>query len=45
MKDFNLSDWALGHRSLVWFLMLVCLVAGTHSLGEGQTVRLADEAL
>ena len=28
MKDFNLSDWALGHRSLVWFLMLVCLVAG-----------------
>jgi multidrug efflux pump len=28
LKDFNLSDWALGHRSLVWFLMLVCLVAG-----------------
>ncbi|PTW51265.1 efflux RND transporter permease subunit [Rhodovulum kholense] len=26
---FNLSDWALGHRSLVWFLMLVSLVAGT----------------
>ncbi|MEA1830496.1 efflux RND transporter permease subunit [Methylobacterium durans] len=26
---FNLSDWALGHRSFVWFLMAVCLVAGT----------------
>ena len=25
---FNLSDWALRHRSLVWFLMLVCLAAG-----------------
>ena len=28
MKDFNLSDWALEHRSFVWFLMLVSLVAG-----------------
>ena len=28
MKDFNLSDWALGHRSFVWFLMAVSLVAG-----------------
>ena len=28
MKDFNLSDWALGHRSLVWFLMIVSLAAG-----------------
>ena len=25
---FNLSDWALGHRSFVWFLMLVSLAAG-----------------
>ncbi|KAB1078667.1 efflux RND transporter permease subunit [Methylobacterium soli] len=25
---FNLSEWALGHRSFVWFLMAVCLVAG-----------------
>jgi multidrug efflux pump len=28
MKSFNLSDWALQHRSLVWFLMIVSLVAG-----------------
>ncbi|MBE7199071.1 MAG: efflux RND transporter permease subunit [Parafilimonas terrae] len=28
MSDFNLSDWALRHRSLVWFLMGVCLIAG-----------------
>lgn len=25
---FNLSDWALKHRSLVWFLMIVCMAAG-----------------
>ncbi|MCY0096676.1 efflux RND transporter permease subunit [Hoeflea ulvae] len=28
MKSFNLSDWALQHRSFVWFLMIVSLVAG-----------------
>ncbi|MEO5326059.1 efflux RND transporter permease subunit [Mesorhizobium sp. CC13] len=28
MKDFNLSDWALGHRSLVWYFMLIFMVAG-----------------
>ncbi len=29
MKEkFNLSDWALNHRSLVWYFMLVFLVAG-----------------
>jgi len=28
MKRFNLSDWALGHRSLVWYIMLISLVAG-----------------
>lgn len=28
MKRFNLSDWALQHRSFVWFLMIVSLVAG-----------------
>ncbi len=27
-KGFNLSDWALNHRSLVWYFMLVFLVAG-----------------
>ncbi len=28
---FNLSDWALHHRSLVWFLLIVSLIAGTLS--------------
>ena len=28
MKSFNLSAWALDHRSFVWFLMLIALVAG-----------------
>ncbi|MFN3718003.1 MAG: efflux RND transporter permease subunit [Rhizobium rhizophilum] len=31
MKSFNLSDWALEHRSLVWYFMLVFVVAGTFS--------------
>jgi len=31
MKGFNLSDWALGHRSLVWYFMLVFVVAGVFS--------------
>ncbi|WP_313901541.1 efflux RND transporter permease subunit [Methylobacterium sp. J-076] len=34
MKDFNLSDWALRHRSLVWFLMGVCLIAGVMAYGR-----------
>jgi len=28
MNKFNLSDWALQHRSFVWFLMIVSVVAG-----------------
>ena len=28
---FNLSDWALHHRSLVWFLLIVSMIAGTLS--------------
>ena len=28
MKAFNLSEWALGHRSFVWYLMLMVVVAG-----------------
>ncbi|MBL4927734.1 efflux RND transporter permease subunit [Fuscibacter oryzae] len=28
---FNLSDWALRHRSFLWYLMVVSLVAGTLS--------------
>ncbi len=28
MKKFNLSDWALDHRSLVWYFMIIFLLAG-----------------
>ncbi|MBU2980412.1 efflux RND transporter permease subunit [Lentibacter algarum] len=31
MSKFNLSDWALNHRSFVWFLMIISLVAGVIS--------------
>lgn len=31
MKKFNLSDWALEHRSLVWYFMIVFILAGTFS--------------
>ncbi|WP_105385379.1 efflux RND transporter permease subunit [Neorhizobium alkalisoli] len=31
MKKFNLSDWALEHRSLVWYFMLVFVLVGTFS--------------
>jgi multidrug efflux pump len=31
LKAFNLSDWALNHRSFVWFLLIISLVAGTIS--------------
>ncbi|SNR47439.1 efflux RND transporter permease subunit [Puniceibacterium sediminis] len=31
MKSFNLSDWSLKHRSFVWFLMIVSLLAGALS--------------
>ena len=31
MKTFNLSEWALEHRSLVWYFMIVFLIAGTFS--------------
>ena len=31
MKTFNLSDWALDHRSLVWYFMIVFMVAGVFS--------------
>lgn len=37
MKKFNLSDWALEHRSLVWYFMLVFVLAGVfsyHNLGR-----------
>lgn len=31
MKGFNLSDWALHHRSFIWFLMIISLLAGALS--------------
>ena len=31
MKNFNLSDWALHHRSLVWYFMIAFMVAGFFS--------------
>lgn len=31
MKQFNLSDWALDHRSLVWYFMIIFLIAGAFS--------------
>lgn len=31
MNKFNLSDWALEHRSMVWYFMAVALVAGVFS--------------
>ncbi|MBB4305593.1 multidrug efflux pump subunit AcrB [Rhodobium orientis] len=39
MKGFNLSEWTLQHRSLVWYIMLVSLVAGVmayFSLGRAE---------
>jgi len=31
LKRFNLSDWALHHRSFVWFLLLMSMFAGAIS--------------
>ena len=31
MKRFNLSEWALAHRSVVVYLMLVIVIAGVGS--------------
>ena len=31
MNKFNLSDWALEHRSLVWYFMIIFVVAGTYA--------------
>ncbi|MBR0667852.1 efflux RND transporter permease subunit [Roseomonas hellenica] len=38
MKAFNLSDWALHHRSLVWYLIIVSMAIGAMSY-----VRLGRE--
>lgn len=39
-RGFNLSDWALHHRSLVWFLLIVSMLAG--SLGYLRLGREED---
>lgn len=31
MKPFNLSDWALNHRALVWYFMIAFMVVGLFS--------------
>ncbi|SOC47025.1 multidrug efflux pump subunit AcrB [Rhizobium subbaraonis] len=31
MNKFNLSDWALEHRSLVWYFMVIFVVAGAYA--------------
>jgi multidrug efflux pump subunit AcrB len=31
MKTFNLSEWALDHKSLVWYFMIVFTIAGIFS--------------
>ena len=31
MKGFNLSEWAINHRSFVWFLMILFVAAGVLS--------------
>lgn len=37
MKKFNLSEWALEHRSLVWYFMIVFILAGAFSyIGLGR---------
>ena len=43
-RGFNLSDWALHHRSLVWFLMIVSMVAGlAPELAAGLTRRIGAD--
>lgn len=34
MSSFNLSDWALRHKSLVLYFMLICAMAGLYSYGK-----------
>ena len=36
MNKFNLSDWALEHRSLVWYFMIMFAVAGALAYALGR---------
>ena len=39
MKGFNLSEWAINHRSFVWFLMILFVVAGVLSYANSGARR------
>ena len=48
MKHFNLSDWALAHRSFVYFLMAIAIVAGLVSynrLGRQEDPNFAIKSM
>lgn len=48
MSKFNLSDWALNHRSFIWFLMIGALVAGTQayfSIGRAEDPSFAIKTM
>ena len=40
MKSFNLSEWALEHRSIVLFLILVVAVAGVVGFPSSASSRI-----
>ena len=48
MTSFNVSEWALKHRSFVWFLMLVCCIAGVlayRSLGREEDPKFTIKTM
>ncbi len=48
MKSFNLSEWALGHRSFVLFLMIASIIAGVtayRSLGREEDPSFAIKTM
>ncbi len=40
MKHFNLTEWSLNHRQLIWFFIVLSAVAG--ALAYGQMGRMED---
>ena len=38
-NSFNLSEWALRHKSLVWYLMIIASVAGILKAGDWFSVN------
>ena len=48
MTSFNISEWALKHRSFVWFLMLVSCIAGVlayRSLGREEDPKFTIKTM